>query len=57
MRLYEHKVTFATGKVEIVFASWGEPAKIIAQARQIEEGNDYEVVSVVRDQLRYWEPE
>lgn len=57
MRLYEYKVTFVTGKVEFVYAIGQIEATIVAQARQILEGNDYEVSSVIRDQLRYWEPE
>ena len=40
-------VTFATGKQETVYAFNPAEATILAQAKQIQAGNDYAVVSVV----------
>lgn len=47
MQLYEYKVIFGTGEIEIVSASCENDAKILAQARQIKKGNNCEVIKIV----------
>ena len=47
MRDRKFKVVFTTGEVEIVYVCGCQrEAKILAQARQIEMGNKYEIKSV-----------
>ncbi len=48
MRNYWYTVRFSTGKVECVWAGDLSTATILAQAKQIEKGNDYIVVVNVK---------
>lgn len=47
MRQYIYKVRFFTDQEEYVIAFNGEEAKILAQAKQIQKGNNYQVLSVL----------
>ena len=46
MNEHLYKITFTTGEVEKVFAGCEARARILAQARQIDKGNSYNVLSV-----------
>ncbi|GAF94096.1 unnamed protein product [marine sediment metagenome] len=46
MRNYTYIVTFETGLMEEVNAGDPPSARIMAQARQIEKGNQYKVASI-----------
>lgn len=50
MKYTKYTVTFDTGQVEVIAALCIVEATILAQARQIEKGNCYNVVRVERNE-------
>ena len=45
MRKYKYEIIFKTGHIEILWASSKDTAKILARAKEIENGNDYTIIS------------